>query len=385
MVSALGATPGYLPGAIEPGRWAVVIGVPNIRAGRTDTLQIVVRLHAADLPDGPVLAGRGPGWLVGDLHAHSAHSDGRSTSRRGAAIGTPPHRVFEAAIAAGLDFVALTDHNTASHWLDVDRLQPAYDDLLLLHAREITTYRGHANTVGERSFHDFRLRSPQASPAGLLAPIARDGAFVSINHPRLPDGEACMGCGWNVSTPDVLAHVHGVEVVNGDTAEGPLSGWDFWAGLLSAGHRLTAVGGSDEHTVDDDRDRRLGRPATVVWADELSERAIVDGLKRGRAYVRVRGREGPAIEFFAEASGQRVEMGGAVEAGAPMRLVATVARADGQQVQWIEDGAVVATVAVRDGPMALDRRPSSPAAWYAVVVRDASGPTAMSNAIYVRR
>ena len=36
-VSALAASPGYLPGPIEPGPWAVVLGVPNIRAGRPTT------------------------------------------------------------------------------------------------------------------------------------------------------------------------------------------------------------------------------------------------------------------------------------------------------------------------------------------------------------
>lgn len=52
-----------------------------------------------------------------------------------------------------MDFVLLSDHNTASHWLEVDRLQPYYDSLLLLHGREVTTYRGHANTVGETAFY----------------------------------------------------------------------------------------------------------------------------------------------------------------------------------------------------------------------------------------
>jgi predicted metal-dependent phosphoesterase TrpH len=383
-VSALGATPGYLPGAIEPGSWAVLLGVPNIRAGRTDTVEITVGFFAQDLPAGAAMAGRGPGWYVGDLHAHSGHSDGRARSRRGQAVGTPPHRVADAAVAAGLDFVALTDHNTASHWLDVDRLQPHYDDLLLLRGREVTTYRGHANTVGERTFHEFRLATPDASPAAVLAPIARDGAFVSINHPALPDGEACMGCGWNVTDAAVMRSVHGVEVVNGETVAGPLSGWAFWARLLSAGHRLTVVGGSDEHTVDDDADRRLGRPATVVWADALSEAAIVEGLMRGRAYVRVRGPQGPRLEFHAEHDGARVEMGGDTPAGGTLTLVATVAGAEGQRLQWIADGAVVAEAPVSAAPLRLDQ-PATAGRWFSLVVRDASGPTVYAGAIYVRR
>lgn len=383
-VSALGATPGYLPGPIEPGRWAVLLGVPNIRGGRTDTVEITVGFFAQDLPAGAALAGRGPGWYVGDLHAHSGHSDGRARSRRGQAVGTPPHRVADAAVAAGLDFVALTDHNTASHWLDVDRLQPYYDDLLLLRGREVTTYRGHANTIGERTFHDFRLAAPDASPAPLLAPIAAAGAFISINHPALPDGEACMGCGWNVTDAAVMRAVHGVEVVNGDTVSGPLSGWAFWARMLSAGHRLTAVGGSDEHTVDDDADRRLGRPATVVWAETLSEAAIVDGLKRGRAYVRVRGLQGPALEFHAEHDGARVEMGEDTPAGGTLTLVAAVSGGEAQTLQWIADGSVVAEAPVTSAPLRLAQAAVA-GRWFSLVVRDASGPTLMSNAIVVGR
>ena len=385
-VSALGASQGYLPGAIEPGAWAVLLGVPNIRQGRIDTLNIDVRLFDADLPEGGAIAGRTPGWFVGDLHAHTGHSDGRARSRRGRPVGTPPHRLADAAVAAGLDFIAVTDHNTASHWLDLDRLQPFYDDLLLLRGREVTTYRGHANTVGERTFAEFRLASPDASPAALLAPIAGAGAFVSINHPALPDAEACMGCGWNDTGAEVMRSVHGVEVVNGDTATGPLSGWAFWARMLSAGHRLTAVGGSDEHTVDDDADRHLGRPATVVWASALSESAIVAGLKSGRAYVRVRGPAGPVlVGFHAEQPGRRYEMGEAMPPSAATRLVAQVQGADGQTLQWIVDGGMVAQATLGTGPVTLDGPATSSARWIAIVVRDARGPTVMSNAIYVAR
>lgn len=342
-----------------------------------------MRLFDTDLPEGGAIAGRTPGWFVGDLHAHTGHSDGRARSRRGRPVGTPPHRVADAAVAAGLDFIAVTDHNTASHWLDLDRLQPFYDDLLLLRGREVTTYRGHANTVGERTFAEFRLASPDASPAALLAPIAAAGAFVSINHPTLPDGESCMGCGWNDTSAGLMRTVHGVEVVNGDTASGPLSGWRFWARQLTSGYRLTAVGGSDEHAVDDDADRRLGHPATVVWAQTLSETAIVDGLKAGRVYVRVRGPEGPVlVDFHAEQAARRYEMGEAVTNAAAMRLVAQVQGAAGQTLQWIVDGEVAAETVLGSTPVVLERQPGLTARWFAVVVRDPAGPTLMSNAVY---
>lgn len=384
-VSALSASPGYLPGPIEPGPWAVVLGVPNIRPDRRDTIEITVRLDGREARDGVALPGRGPGWYVGDLHAHSGHSDGTSHSMRGARIGTPPHRVFDAAAAAGLDFLALTDHNTASHWLDVDRLQPFYDTLLLAHARELTTYRGHANAIGERAFHDFRLRHPAAAPDEALAGPARDGAFVSINHPRLPDDETCMGCGWNVTTPETLALVHGVEVVNGGAVEGPRAGWAFWAELLNRGFRMTAVGGSDDHTVDDDRDARLGRPATVVWMTALSEPALVEGLTRGRAYVRVRGPGGPTLETFSAArGGHTATMGETLAGEGRLTLHARLQRADGQTLQWIGDGRVVGETAIGDQPVSLELSAPWPR-WVSLVVRDGTGPTLFSNAVYLTR
>ena len=361
-----------------------MLGVPNIRAGRTDEYRLTIRLFDTDLPPGPTLDGRGPGWYAGDLHAHSAHSDGRSRSRREAAIGTPVHRVLDAAAAAGLDFVALTDHNTASHWLDVVRLQPYYDDLLVLRGREVTTYRGHANTVGERAFHEFRLATPQTSPAALLAAIRGAGAFVSINHPLSPDDERCMGCGWNDTDAATMAEVDGVEIVNGDGADGPIAGWRFWAAQLSQGRRLTAIGGCDEHTVDDPADRVMGRPTTVVWAAALSEAAIVAGLHQGRVHVRARGPAGPLLDLRAEHEDGATTLMGGVSAGRPARLVADVERAAGQTLEWIADGQVLSRVPVGAAPLVLDTPPA--ARWFAAVLRDQRpGPPRFSNAIYVRR
>jgi hypothetical protein len=386
VVAALTATPGYLPGNIEPGRWAVLLGVPNTREASTDHYTVVVRAFDSDAPlEAPVVS-RSAGWYVGDLHSHSMHSDGRAQSTSGQSTPTPSHRVFEAAARAGLDFVLLSDHNTASHWLDVDRLQPAFDRMLLVHGREVTTYRGHANTVGERRFDDFRLEAPSASPAPMLHRIADAGAFISINHPASPDNELCMGCGWNVADEQVMASVGGVEVVNGDSRSGALYGWPFWAALLNRGFRLTAVGGSDDHTVDDPKDRQIGVPATAVYMRELSEAALVEGLKSGRVYVRTRGPSGPTLEFSAEANGQTHSMGAivAVTGTTPVILGAQLTGASGQTLEWIQNGRVLASepVASRKLTRSVSAKPGD---WFSLVVKGIDGePTLLSNAIYVR-
>ena len=383
-VSALTATAGYLPGAIEPGPWAVVLGVPNIRFGREDRYTVRVTLHDTDRPQPTLVLRSGPAWFAGDLHAHSAHSDGRVRVGTPRVAGAPPHRVFDAAVAAGLDFITLSDHNTVAHWLDVDRLQPHYDSMLLLHGREVTTYRGHANTAGEQAFHDFRLPSPGASPQALLRPIAESGAFVSINHPGRADDESCMGCGWNVSDVEMLRTIHGVEVVNGTTRRGTEWGWPIWAAWLNRGARLTAVGGSDEHTPDETGDYQIGEPTTVVWARELSEAGIVEGLKSGRVYVRTRGPRGPALEFDAEVGGRRYQMGEVAPLNQParVRLRAEVRGADGHRIEWIRNGQVVAAQGVRSGAceQVIEAKPGD---WFALVVRDGDDPTLISNPVYL--
>src|SRR5262252_6538159 len=84
-VGPLRASYGYQPGPIEAGRWAVVLGVPNIRDGRHDSYTVTVKLLTDGHEPVPVLR-KGPGWFVGDLHAHSGHSDGRTTTTAGARV-----------------------------------------------------------------------------------------------------------------------------------------------------------------------------------------------------------------------------------------------------------------------------------------------------------
>lgn len=370
---------GYSPGPIESGTWHVLIGVPNVRPGVTAGYRVTVVVDGD--ADAPVLRS-GPAWYAGDLHLHSGHSDGRTVGAGGARLQVPPHHVFEAAARAGLDFVALTDHNTAAHWTDVDRLQPHYPALLLLHGREVTTYRGHLNTFGERRFVDFRLQG-RRDPARLAADLSAGGVFVSINHPEAPDDESCMGCGWNARDDRTISTVHGVEILNGDDSAGPGMGWPFWAAMLNRGHRLTAIGGSDEHTPDEMVDRAAGRPTTVVFARDLSERAILDGLRAGRVYIRTRGPDGPALDFQAEREGQIVHMGGSVRAGA-LTLRARLDRATGDDLVWIRNGSVLETVPVPPAGAVEIAVAARAGDWFALVVRAGQRPTLFSNAIYIK-
>src|SRR5262249_52863749 len=142
------------------------------------------------------------------------------------------------------------------------------------------------NALGERRFTDFRLR-PDRAMDRLMRDVHVDGAFLSINHPWLDDEENCGGCGWADRSAAVIAEGDGVEVVMGSSpaSHGDWPGWGWWADRLNHGAHLVAVGGSDVHDPESPS-AHVGRPTTVVFASELSEDAIVAGLKSGRVFVR---------------------------------------------------------------------------------------------------
>jgi len=378
-LDATSATLGYRPGAIEPGPWAVILGVPNIRAGVESRYSISVRLANRGSGSSQPTLRRTAGWYVGDLHTHSGHSDGYRNDSTNHRWPVAVADLAAAATRAGLDFLSISDHNTDSHWADVDRVQPA-SPVLLLHSREVTTYRGHVNATGETRFTDFRI-GPSRPMAAMLTDLGNDRAFLSINHPWLPDDERCMGCGWLDRDGETMRHVRGVEVANGD-ADSVASGWLFWAEMLNRGMPLVAVGGSDSHNPDL---RSVGLPATVVWADELSEDAIVRGLKSGRVYVRTARSDRPALEFSASAPGQPdVMMGGTIQAGDTI-LRAHVIGASTQRGRWFRRGELLKEEAIDSDDATLTLTIAArPSDWFSLVLYDGERPTLVSNPIHVR-
>src|SRR5262249_11512905 len=137
----------------------------------------------------------GPAWFQGDLHAHTGHSDGTCSSMAGKTVPCPEFKLLEKAAALGLDFIAITDHNTMSHHDALEHWEDYFDRMLLIRGRELTSFFGHANMYGASDFVDFRL-GPGRTATDLAKSVHQAGAVLSVNHPVRPSGETCMGCGW---------------------------------------------------------------------------------------------------------------------------------------------------------------------------------------------
>lgn len=347
-VGLMDATPSCLPGAVPPGKWNVLIGVPNIRANVESHYTIHVYLSTsgavAKLPailHEPLRAG--PAWFRGDLHMHTAHSDGQCPSQTGKMVPCPVFFTIDAAARRGLDFIAITDHNASSQYDVMRELQPYFDKLLLIPGREITTFQGHINFLGSTDFVDFRLDGKTVPDVNaLLRSADRVGAITSINHPDSPTGEICMGCGWTPASPVDMHLLTGVEAVNSGDEQHGISELPFWNKELNSGCRLTGIGGSDNHRpmIPLDRIGSIGSPTTVVYAAELSVPAILDGIRAGHVFVDVAGTHDRLLEVTAQAGSQTAHAGDMLNAapGASVDFEAHIAGASSGKLLWIEDG-----------------------------------------------
>ena len=338
------ATPSYLPGPLPAGVWKLVLGVPNLRKEGEARYTAHIFFERGPRPttfaDAPLKAD--PGWYRGDLHMHTAHSDGSCASRKGVRVPCPVFKTLEAAEARGLDFIAITDHNATSQNEALRELAPYFDDLLLIPGREITTFQGHANVFGTAAPLDFQLSSPRAPNfAAIQTEVEKAGGLLSINHPGLPSGETCMGCGWSDTATD-FSRVQAIEAVNGGQATGPLSGVGFWEARLNAGQRITAIGGSDNHNaqLDPAKPGSIGYPTTVVHAPELSQAAVLAGIRAGHVFIDVAGSRDRTLEVTATAGGRTAEMGDALAAPAatPIRFTVRVTHAVGASLSIAGNG-----------------------------------------------
>lgn len=387
------ATPGYLAGAIPAGRWQLLLGVPNARPASRSAYRVEVyfdrgRDRRASAVIAPPPLKQGAGWYRGDLHMHSAHSDGSCASQTGKRVPCPLFRTIEAASAAGLDFVAVTEHNTVSHFGALREMQPWFDRLLLIPGTEVTTFHGHTNIFGNAGFVDFRLGTSAVPDARTLAArVAEAGAIMSLNHPALPSGEMCMGCGWTARDTDYEA-ITAIEAVNGDMVEGPYAGLGFWYARLNEGHHLTGIGGSDSHDPDAPEGKApVGRPTTVVRAAALSQDAILDGIRGGNVFIDVEGSRDRLLEVEVQSGSGRAAMGQTLRVGGRVRIGVHAVRAVGSTVELVVNGKPLDEARrqlVTDDQRIELTLPKRTCGWVAANVRSTAGKLLLiGNPIYL--
>lgn len=268
------ATPGYLPGPLTPGTWQILLRLHRIPP---DGLPYDLRADAVDRaptpprptpppptttrrPRPPLPAHEGRRWYAGDLHAHTLHSDGSLT----------PDELARLAAEEGLDFLAVTDHNTVSHHPHLPAAG-ARQGITLLPGQEVTTDLGHANVYGDTGWIDFR-----APADGWLAQAQAGGGFLSLNHPLADD------CAWELPftgpRPRHLEVWHHTWTDRRHTA--PLAFAHAWH------PDPVPLGGSDFHRPSDGRP--IGAPTTWVLAASPEPADLLHALADGHTALSAR-------------------------------------------------------------------------------------------------
>ncbi len=282
------ASPGGVPGVLTPGEWTVQIDVEAL--GEETDYDLMVYAEQGEVaspvafgPPQNVVIRAEAGWYRGELHAHSTESDGKK------AVET----VLQAAVDTGLDFFALTDHFTVSQWR---KMGAFVDKLALLPSLEVTSHHGHANLHGMTEWIDNFPDRDDWSMNDIADTIHAQGGLFCVNH-------AFSGrLGWRAydfdwAKADLMEAYHNLESLNNVYQVG------LWDRLLTAGHRIVGVAGIDSHDPFDGL-HKLGQLVTWVYADELSQAAIIDGLRRGRVYLS----KGPQLRFLATSGDASAEM-----------------------------------------------------------------------------
>ncbi len=392
-ISETDATPSYLPGAIPAGQWRLLIAVPNIRPQSVAHYRAEIRFNARD-EDAGFAANpleKGTRWYRGDLHMHTAHSDGSCPSQSGKMVPCPLFLSVQTAAARGLDFIAITDHNADSQYDAERELQPYFDHVLLIPGREMTTFYGHFNMFGVTQFVDFRVNPGALDLNTALRDIESKGGIASVNHAEAPGGAICMGCRWEPAASADMSLFTAVEVINGGQIM--LSSAKYWDAQLRDGHRLAAIGGSDSHnaTHPPGPPGSIGWPTTAVEADELSVPAILKGIRAGRTFVDLAASHDKQIDIEAESGSAHARMGGtlAVAAPAPIHIEVHTAGCAGALVHLLLDGEETGSPATvpmsNEDASSTFNVPIDPGPhWLRSEVRDSSGKLLLlSSPLYI--
>jgi predicted metal-dependent phosphoesterase TrpH len=127
-----------------------------------------------------------------DTHTHTCASPDSLTK---------PAELIKAAHKAGLDRVAVTDHNAVAGALEAYALDPQ----MVIIGEEVKTSKGELLALFVKE-----LVPPHLSPLETIRLLKQQDAFISVSHPFDP-----MRSGWSVDDLlEIAPHVDALEVFN---------------------------------------------------------------------------------------------------------------------------------------------------------------------------
>ncbi|HEX6572777.1 MAG TPA: CehA/McbA family metallohydrolase [Steroidobacteraceae bacterium] len=357
---------GRVMAELAPGRYtfAVTSGGAFFRPERRITLDVQAgNVLAAPAALSSTFEPRRDGWYAADLHHHADQAEGV----------TPPPDLARSQLAAGLDLLLVSDHDSTTNHAELQRIADRRG-VPLIPSVELSPSWGHFNAWPLRPGLRLEIDTGSATIDDVLAEARRQGAtVVQSNHPLIPYGylESLRA---NV-VPGGFNPAFDLLEINADVpydTQVLQALWRFW----NLGHRYYMAAGTDVHDV---WNQESGRVRTFAHLPGTpTPAAFAEAVKSGRAYVSYGPLIYPSVMF-----GSDLE----VQPGVPFRLAFDLRSVAGlRAVRLIRAGEVARTQAYPDAPReatATFELRDSLRTWYSLEVEDAAGRRAYTNPIWI--
>ena len=304
------------------------------------------------------------GWYSADLHHHADQAE----------AVTPPPDLARSQLAAGLDVLFVSDHDSTVNHSALQRIANRRG-MPFLASMEISPSWGHFNAYPLRHGLKLAIDPSVANIDAVLAEASRQGAIViQSNHPFIPYGyfaslEAGVAPGGFNPRFDLLE-------INATAPEDDEKVLRQLASFWNAGHHYYLTAGTDTHDVWKDES---GRVRSFAYVDgRLTPQSFAQAMKAGHSYVSF----GPLI-FPSILFGDEIK----VKAGEPFALNFELKSLAGiKHATLVSGGGIVRSESFADSPqetridysLQTDR-----ATWYALRVEDQAGKKAYTNPIWV--
>ena len=327
----------------------------DVEPGRTTT--VAVRIQRLFAPPRH-------GWFAADLHHHADQAE----------AVTPPAFLARSELAAGLDLLFVSDHDSTVNNQTLERIARRRG-IPFIPSIEFSPSWGHFNAYPLRLGAKSRIDTSTATVQQVFAEARRLGAtIVEVNHPFIPYGyfkslaDGVAPGGFDPAFD--LVEINAANSVDDDKVLDRL--WSYW----NAGDRYYLGAGTDTHDVWNEVSGRVrtfahidGKPSAALFADALSE---------GHAYVSYGPLIYPRVMFGSDLK---------VVPGVPFTLHFRLASVAGlASLALIENGTVRDTRTFAGAPRRaqVDFDVSvRHARWFSVTAVDRDGHKAYSDPIWV--
>ncbi len=357
---------GRLAEPVAPGayRFTVSAGAGFLAEDAAVQLRVLPgQVSKARVPIRQLFQPRTRGWYAADLHHHADQAE----------AVTPPRELARSQLAAGLDLLFVSDHDSTTNTAALRRIAAACG-VGFIPGIELSPSWGHFNAYPLDAGATLAIDTSTASVGEILAEARREGAqAVQVNHPFIPYGyfaslEAGVAPGGFNPGFDLIEINSAVPEDDPKVLERV---WSYW----NEGRHYYLSAGSDTHDVWNEQSGRVR--AYVHPEGALSAASFVAALKAGHAYVTYGPLIFPTIMFGSTLPGTS---GGMVTLGFELGSVAGL-----KEVRLISDGKVLRTQSFTEAPheTRVDFAvPLQGARWYALVVEDRRGGKAYSDPIW---